>query len=214
MTLGEVKIEALKIMFVDFYDNVGVQIDTSDISRLETVENYAPYLLNMNGTINRCFADIERKRVLPLKSYVVLPSLLREESGKIVFDLSNIPDLFELDRVILKGNAFYEPNVDFEIEGTDIILPKTDGTIKIIYRPTIKRITELTANTVDLTTDEDYNIPEGIVALIPNFIKGDLYRDEEPNEASESRNWYEAGIAAYMRDVVQYQSKVKTVYHI
>ena len=63
---------------------------------------------------------------------------------------------------------------------------------------TIKTIDE---NTQD--TDEIW-IPEKIARLIPYFIKGDLYQEEEPDLAADARNIFEASLDDFK---VQNQSK-------
>ena len=81
-----------------------------------------------------------------------------------------------------------------------------DITYTVLYRPTIPR--------VELLTDNEWEvpIPENIVALIPYFVKGDLYRDDEPNEASEARNWFESGIEEILLRKTNKVSRIKTVY--
>ena len=64
MKLGDIKIEALKLMFV----NMGDDIDIESLETYAQDEIYKSYLVNMPGAINRCFASIEEKRVLPSKS--------------------------------------------------------------------------------------------------------------------------------------------------
>ena len=56
------------------------------------------------------------------------------------------------------------------------------------------------------------HIPENIASSIPYFIKGDLYRDDEPNEASEARNWFEAAIEEILLKKISKANKVKSVY--
>ena len=68
--LGQVKKEALRLMFVSYDEDLDSYEDMYDNS------NYISYLLGMPGAINRCFDRIKSarkqpKRVIDLTSYVV-----------------------------------------------------------------------------------------------------------------------------------------------
>ena len=76
----------------------------------------------------------------------------------------------------------------------------------VIYKPKLERITSITDDFVELP------IPENIASHIPYFVKGDLYRDDEPNEASEARNWYEAAMEAILESKVNKVNKVQSIY--
>lgn len=183
MLLGEIKLEALRLMFVN-YDN---DINIKDIPELIKDENYASYLNNMTGSINRCFSDIEEKLILPTKVITLTDSNLNDKHFS--FDLGTISDFFEIFSVVKDGKA-YESNCNYILEGNVLLLDRTinGNEYRLIYYPKINRITSATGDTTEL------EIPESIACLIPYFIKGDLFRDDEPNEASEARNWYEQQI--------------------
>ena len=59
MTLGEIKIEALKLMFTNSQHDIAV----SDLSNLYQDGNYGSYLVNMPGAINRAFDRIQQKDI-------------------------------------------------------------------------------------------------------------------------------------------------------
>ena len=82
-------------------------------------------------------------------------------------------------------------------EGNYLVLNsiKDGETYTVIYKPTIPRINSATSNDYDFSNNEDgAYIPDSIAAIIPYYVKGDLFRDDEPNEASESRNWFEQAL--------------------
>ena len=60
MKLGEIKIEALKLMFAgngqDYNDP-----DINQLERMKQQQEYKDYLGSMNGSINRCFAVLEER---------------------------------------------------------------------------------------------------------------------------------------------------------
>lgn len=183
MLLGEIKLESLRLMFVN-YDN---DININDIPELIKDENYASYLNNMAGSINRCFSDIEEKLILPTKVITLTDSNLNDKYFS--FDLGTIPDFFEISSIIKDGKV-YESNCNYVLEGNILLLDKaiSGNEYRLIYYPRLDRVTSSTTDTTEL------EIPNSIACLIPYFIKGDLYRDDEPNEASEARNWFEQQI--------------------
>lgn len=67
MTINDIKIEALKLMFTN-YDE-----DIHDIMELTNDDNYAAYIPSMNGAINRALARLWAKRVIR-KMFVPLPT--------------------------------------------------------------------------------------------------------------------------------------------
>lgn len=71
MKLGDIKAEALRLMFVNFNYN----ISANDITRLASDETYGSYIVNMNGSINRGLDVMERKGVIA-RSSVRLPSYI------------------------------------------------------------------------------------------------------------------------------------------
>lgn len=185
MKLGEIKIEALKLMFA----NYNTDIDIDKIVDLYDDENYGYYLVNMNGSINRCFSSLEEKLVLPSKSVVLDSSQAEISKGKMRFNLDVVLDnFFAIDRVIYENDyGEYNGNINFEMEGNTLVLPEIGNreNYRLLYKPTLARVNSDTEETTEI------DVPNSIATNIPYFIKGDLYRDDEPNEASEARNWFE-----------------------
>lgn len=205
MKLGELKIEALKLMFANENNDLVIE----ELSTLGLDENYANYLVNMPGAINRCFASIETKNVLPIKSYTLTASDGLASGSFTRFDLSAlIPDFREVERLVCEGNGEYIGDYEYRREGNTIVIKdfETEERYEVLYRPSITRITALTAD------DTDIDIPDYIASHIPYFIKGDLYRDDEPNEASEARNWYEAAMDSIINSRANKANKVVNIY--
>ena len=205
MRIGDIKAEALRIMFVNNDDMIKVD----SLSDLAGLENYRTYLLNMNGSINRCFSAIERKRVLPLKEFVLSQSNALASGYFSRFDLSDlIPDFYDLERVVYECDEAYIGDLDYRREGNTLILNRvnSDGVYRALYYPRIKRLTDLSGYL------EELDVPDEIACLIPYFIKGDLYRDDEPNEASEARNWFEQGIDELVQQRAEKHGSVLTVF--
>lgn len=207
MRLGDIKLEALKIMFVNMEDDI-------DIEGLETYAQddiYKSYLVNMTGAINRCLSSIEEKRVLPSRARLLKRSEGSKRGRFIRFDLAAlIPDFFDIDRVVRETSyGEYEGDAEYMTEGNILVLEdreEDEESCTVLYKPKLERLTSLSDDTAEL------DIPDNIAAYIPYFVKGDLYRDDEPNEASEARNWYEQAMSEIYLKKENKSNAIKTLY--
>ena len=194
MNLGEIKIETLKLMFL----NMNQDIIIEKLKTYSLDETYKSYLINMAGAINRCLSNIEEKRVLPSKTKQLNIANGTASGSFLRFDLGTlIGDFYDIERIVREtDDGDYNGNFEYQREGNTIVLEKcedSDGiTYTVIYKPCLKRVTSITPD------DTELNIPDNIASNIPYFLKGELYRDDEPNEASEARNWYEAAMEEIM----------------
>ncbi len=206
MKLGEIKMQALRLMFV----TATADHEGEDLSILAGDEECKDYIAGMPGAINRCFANLESRDVLPVKRAVLSKFSGEVYGGSVRYTLSSIlPDLFKVERVVWeREKGGYNSSVGYTREGDTLLLSEiADGERYIIlYRPRIKRVTSLTDNETEI------DIPDHIAALIPYFIKGELFRIDEPDEAQEARNLYEAGLLDIAYESQGVQGKVKTVY--
>lgn len=57
MKYGDIKLETLKLMFI----NEGNDLTIEDFEAYEQDDTYKNYLVNMPGSINRCFPNLNRK---------------------------------------------------------------------------------------------------------------------------------------------------------
>jgi hypothetical protein len=206
MKLGEIKIEALKLMFV----NYNIDMEITELPQLALDENYGSYLVNMPGSINRCFSNLEEKGVLPSVSVVLDKDDATISNGFMRFDLPTLyPNFFSIDRVVYENtNGEYNGNFDYQKEENVLVLKEiSDGeTYRLLYKPKIDRITAITDDNTELS------IPNSIACQIPYYIKGDLYREDEANEASESRNWFESAMSELHTKQSNKTSCVKNIY--
>ena len=208
MKYGEIKIESLKLMFL----NMGDDIDIEGLETYAQDDTYKGYLVNMPGAINRCFSSIEEKRVLPSKSKAVQRSEGLASGGFIRFDLpSLIADFYDIERIVSEtSDGEYNGDCDYQREGDVLVLERyeedDDVEYTVIYKPSIERVSS--------TTDDykEIEIPNNIASYIPYFVKGDLYRDDEPNEASEARNWFEQAMEEIFLKKINKVNKVKSLY--
>lgn len=204
MKLGEVKIEALKIMFADYTDDIAID----NLGDLKTDENYGRYVNSMPGAINRCFSRLEDSNAVPVKKFVLTEDLGTISNNRIRFDLSAIiSDFGNVDRIIYETATEYEGNCEYIMETNSIIvLPYRGGDYTIIYSPILARITAGTAE------DTELELPDKIASIIPYFIKGDLFREDEPAEASEARNLFELSLEAANTEIKRRQTSVRAVF--
>lgn len=208
MKYGEIKIEALKLMFI----NMGDDISADNLESYEQDDTYSVYLVNMPGSINRCFSAFENKGVLPPKSKILETKNGVASGAFIRFDLQSvISDFCEIDRIVSETDSGeYCGDCDYQTEGDTLVLERFDDsdgiTYTVVYKPKIPRVEALTDNEWEIP------VPDNIASLIPYYIKGDLYRDDEPNEASEARNWFEAGVSEILAKKTNKNSRVKVVY--
>lgn len=198
MTIGEIKIQALKLMFVSYSDDLSPE----RLLELEAQENYRAYLVNMNGAIDRCLSDIERRCILPVKVMELKPSGSVTEGYRTRIDIT-APDFYEIERISKESLYEYDGNHPYAREGNMILLQAfdEDAIYRLLYYPRVSR-THARSDT------DDIGLPEEIAAVVPYFVKGDLFREDEPNEASEARNWYEAAMAAIQKPVANLQGRV------
>lgn len=183
MRVGDIKVEALKLMFTNYGNDIGID----DLQRMLNDENYSSYIVNMNGSIARALDRIENACVLPLKRKEIFD--FKKDEHFIYFDSSKIEDLFLVDRVTAKfNNGQYDGNVNFSLEGDMLILENNNANYTILYYPTIKTVNE------KVSDYEEIWIPDRLARLIPYFIKSDLYQEEEPNLSSDARNIFEASL--------------------
>lgn len=210
MKLGEIKIEALKLMNACVDRDIGIE----DLDEIINEEEFRDYMIAMPGAINRCFADLEEKRVLPLEAYI-----LSAEQGEALgrFRRFLLPDIIpqfgDLERLTYLSADGYQGEASFHREGDEILIEDfdADGCYRLLYRPVIPPVTSFSDDAAELP------IPDRIAVWIPQFIKGDLYRGDEPEEASAARNLYEqqmAQIAAADMLKESRQRLVRSVYDV
>ena len=81
MKLGDIKIQALKLMFVNYNDDISID----SLPTLSTDQNYGSYLVNMPGSINRCFASIEEKKSAARE--IIYAYIFRRSESKLFYQI-------------------------------------------------------------------------------------------------------------------------------
>ena len=206
MTYAQIFAESLRLMFAAGTDDFGATAE--GLAGLSGNPSYSDYLLSMPGAVNRCFADLEAKKVLPWRTVRVSAEEGDRVSGgyRRVLLSELAPDCYEIEQVIQRrdyGDTLYlTAQEDYYLEGDELIL--IPGNTVIRYTPVLPRLGEGT----DL--DAKVPLPETLAAVIPYYVKGELYRQEEPREAAEAHSIYEQRVAQVMP--AHPQSSVRMVY--
>ena len=203
MKLGEIKLEALRLMRAARPGELYLE----NLVRLEDDDTVADYLSGIPGALNRAFSDLEARGVLPGKRAVILSG--EGEEGLVRINLKEkIPDIYCLVKLTLDNDGFYHPYYSFVREGEEIIVRIPGGVYEIaaIYKPRIERIFSFTPDDVEIA------LPDELCALLPYFIKSELYSEEEPDDAAKAREYYDEGVILLTREREEGLGKVHSKY--
>jgi len=113
-----------------------------------------------------------------------------------------------IDRVICTfDNGFINENAEFTLAGDLITLPILKGvTFSIVYFPKVKNID------ADTSDRDELELEDKFARIIPYFIKGELYQEEEPALAADATNRFEALLMDFARaDISNQTSIIKVV---
>lgn len=219
MKLGEIKLEALMMIFPGEALNVTEDNLEEALGVLKSDPNYSDYLAAMPGIINRCFGVLENKGVLPTKQ-VELEAEGQTQTGgltpplQIRCDLGGLAkDYGILERVAFEGanGASYTARCDYIRESADVILLPYMGKGKymVIYTPRLPRVGLISSESTEVLEGRD-----DITSLIPYYIKSELLYTEYPEDAKLARSLFEEGLSSLVSHKDSYQSKVETVYRV
>ena len=179
MTLGEVRRDALRLMFAGYEDI----LEEMTFSELYQNERYQPYVMGIDMGVNRAYSYLLSQQLVPLSRLHLEPT----GDGYTV-------DLKTLDPYIGKVFGVEDQHgsaVVYWMEGTTIVVPfsYTGQTLTVRYTPKWVR--------VDNTTSDDYLLPldDEVAALIPYWIKSELYEEENYAAARNARAYFEEGVA-------------------
>ena len=212
MKLGEIKLEALMLIFpadeLKCYEKDGDAL-IDKINELASDSSYNDYLTAMPGAINRCFAELEGRGFVPKKSYTVKDNDKVQIGGKVMVDLTKIPSLLRVERVLAYGDFSDIREIEHGYLGDkELLLPMVNGTYVIIYTPVTGRVYHYSDDSAVI------HLPEDLCEIIPYFVKSELLRAENEKEAAVARNTFEVMLEALARKDVGYQPKVQSIYEV
>lgn len=183
MKFGELKIECMAVM-----DELNENITLENLDNFEADESYQDLFLRMPGSINRAMDRIANRKKLPLKSAILTNGTT--QGGFVVFDLSEVDKYRSLKRVSFTDTFSYIPSVEYIIEGKTLMISRcySGGVLRIVFYPTAPSITSSTGD------NDEIDLPEELVHIIPYYVKSDLMAREEPELASLARNKFESAL--------------------
>jgi hypothetical protein len=202
MTFGDVKAEALRLMGLD------EPVNADNVGDYEEDENWAPLIRMMWSAINRCFADLETKRVLPLRR-----KALADPTGRVswrLFYYGGDPGVMEVARLVVESDGYVDTDRPFlldEVGYLRVMDYDASADYAILYRPRMARLSSVSGD------DTDIDLPAELCEALPWFVKSEVYRLDEPAEAAEARNFYENAVEQYAALAeVSRQGTVQSVY--
>lgn len=187
MKLGEIKLEALKIMNINNDSVLLVEHMDSILGE----KRYAKYLNNMFNCINKAIDIINHKKVLPQKRIELLEVPITKNKINNRYNISGIEDFLSVARIVYEDDKTYCERVPYGREGEHIVISSkfSPEYLALIYDSKIPNITgEITDK------DEVPFLKDELARLIPYYIKFELYQEDEPDLALTSRNTFDQGI--------------------
>ena len=215
MKLGNIKLESLYLCF----PNPSLCVDTDDdallteaLSCLKDDPNYSDYLNAMIGAINRCLSVFEIKGVIPKKRISVPFDASRVVNGSFVINIGDLaPDCKKVDCVITYPKGDLPSHIEFADSGDGEIFvePLSEGACYTVrYEPLTERISPSTAESHEL------ELPNRLAELIPYFVKGDILRVDEPEEAKDAHTLFYGLLDEIVEGERLYLNMVRTVYRM
>ena len=212
MKLWEIKASALRLMFAD----TDFEFNEDEFREQAVYHNHntREKLVRMEDSIRRAI-DLYYKYTGQITSFETLE--LRNENDKFFneIDLSNIIDMDYPTRVdILFGSRVFE-QVSFKYNPIKKYIYFTDGNYAI-YKENISfrvwykiKAKNLPMNANEMEFDLDEIVPDDVQRMIPYYIKGELFEEDEPNLAMVARNEYMLFLNRMKRQFSNVQTKIK-----
>lgn len=178
MTLGELKLETLKKMFLN-----SKPIDIDNLDEYKNDKKYNTYLNMFNQALNEGLIICMKRGREILKTYEIVC-----DGETILYNLKEvIPDYYKLYKFMINGqeNTLYKRITDEIIEIPQL---EVDTKITIIY--------EAYPELIKSTTKDDEEIKNHIenLMILPLYIASQLYKDDDIAQATMYRNEFESQV--------------------
>ena len=190
MNLGEIKIQALMLMYPDasvkYDDSTGQGIENA-VYELKCNPNFEGLLEACVGSINRAFSQIEAMELSGVKCVDKAHSLCkRAPDGRVIIETEK--DFLSLHRLYCHvGDNTYP--CTYELMDNHIYADKVGQVYTVVYRTKIPRITRTTKESLEI------ELPNGICEAIPYFVMAELLGKEDGDRAREARELFEKMIS-------------------
>lgn len=187
MTVGTIRREALRLMFASYGDD----LEAHSATQLADDPRYAPYMAGMVGSINRAVLAMQGRGLLPAQCATLASPCVSD--GTATFNLGGIAGLDMVLRVLVYTAAGCRACSYIWEGGTTLVVPLwVEGTYVLVYTV---RYTPLQADCED---DAALPIPDALAALVPYYIKSELFAEEDAEDAAMARRYFEQGLATYL----------------
>ncbi len=204
MKLGEIKAQAMRLVHIDR------EVNEQNVADLAYDPNYGTQYAAIPAAINRCLGDLELRRILPQGRVLLAGGTVR--GGRCRFDTQALADdFFEVASVLKETDACFLRDHPYFIEGGLLTLPQYDPGAEyyLLYHKRLARITDATEG------DTELPLPEALAEAVPWFVVSEIQRVDEPGEAAEARNLYEAIVERYVDGLPEHrQGSVQTIYGV
>ena len=174
MNLGEIKIQALSLIYPDEsvkYDDTTEQGVENAVYELKQNHNFSGLLEASVGAINRAFSQIEAKELSVIKCVDKAYSLCqRARDGRVVIEADN--DFLKIDKLLChKAGKTYA--CGFEVFGSKIYTSFVGDVYTLVYYTKIPRVTRTTKDSLKI------DLPWGVHEAIPYFVMAELIGSED-----------------------------------
>lgn len=193
MTWGEIQIESLKKMFL----NKEV-LDIEDLEDYRYDKKYKTYLDAMPQAFNEAV------------NYIIsVAEPIVKEFNLIKTDVNAN---YNLKNLISDYKSFYDidTNSFWNLKTKDIIRIEDwiNGDVKVYYEAYPKKIDNLT------TDDETIELEEKYARLIPLYIAGELYKDDDLTLATVYMNEFLTNLEVLNSDIHSVNNRIKSVFRM
>ena len=190
MQVGTVRREALRLMFASYAEVT----EASTVTELYQNPQYAPYLAGMEMSINRAMLRMQTLGLLS-PARVVLQMTPVVTGAVATFDLGGLPDLVGVEGLMCMADGEYTAQAYRWEGGTTLVVPlyRKGGEYVLLYTRRLPLLTPMCPDEVELP------IPDALAALVPYYVKSELYEEEDAVGAANARRYFEKGLEDYPR---------------
>lgn len=189
MKIGEIKLQALALIFPSAQLEYASDNISDAIFRLKSNPNYSAHLSATTGAINRALSIIEARRLTAIDEIELDKSLGEINGDLLCFTLND--DVFSICQVISGGIE-----IDFRHRFDKLYVRRGSarGSLRVRYFTKIKRLSG------ESDDNEELLLNQSIAEQIPYFVKADLLLCESPEEAKESREMFFTALDSFFTE--------------
>ena len=186
--------ETLRIMFA---------VENASDENFSNIKNVDDYKDKMEGALERAIVRVCQAKKAGIKRIALIgKDYDKIEEGLDLIKDKNLNDIMQIDRLSIKRpNRALEPyNEFYTLDYKTIVIEqgiRNDETIYVHYYPSFVGVEELRHD---------------VLAIIPYFIKSELYEEDEASLAMNARNIFEAQLQAIEMDAQTVQTRVQNVF--